>query len=334
MAENSSEISSKADSSVVSSPQEGQLSSDYSETVKELFAAEQDQDMEKIAYMMYPREVADGMLHLIGLSGEDVADNIFEGVGSIEFTEIIEEGPMTREELDQMTGYFDQQRRIYSAISDYGKDFESLSDEELLQLYYETVFSVQDEEQEPYYKATEGYDITARYIQDGEAKEDSFFVYYIDGEGWKISVSMRSYVQKAKRSSANSNAKSLMVALTTVLVEMDAEGIDVNGHFTIGSEEKYCRGVPDGLDLGRVGQSTATYFEQLPEFDYFAVAEDGVCVYCAVVKKEDGSLLATYPLSSVPESMDGGRFTTKEVESLDGRTIDELFKMTCDTMGI
>ena len=147
---------------------------------------------------------------------------------------------------------------------------------------------------------------------DGETRENDLNVACDDKGEWRVDLganaALANYSERSKIAAANSAASSLYKGITSVLVDMDEEGIDVsvlNGDYTLtGAQVAAIDGVDynvnnitkeQALDLLMVRLnhyfSAATTLEQMS----FRI-QDGSCIATAVEKKlSDKSFIGSYP---------------------------------------
>ena len=113
--------------------------------------------------------------------------------------------------------------------------------------------------------------------------------------------SMLGYVKKSKVASANTSAASVFKAINTALTDLDGEGVDIGGSFTV-----TCAHTADGTATGtatgtfdeftpsnKLYTKVSNYFEDIKKCDVAAYIVDGSCraVACAA----DNTYTGTHP---------------------------------------
>lgn len=304
----------------------------YEDAIREYYDAANNGDFESILRLMYPNRVVDSMYTIMELQGTSLEDAI--GVDSIEsdyeVTEIVEEKAMETSDLEEIMSSFDMLVKIVETIESYGSDVENLTDEQREEIV-NIMMDTENTSTDHIYTVTECYDVTARYMNNGQPDEDYFYVYYIEGEGWKIDNSLRKYVKKAQAASANANAKTLLNAFNIALMDIETEDIkaDITGSCLISSDDDKKVNVPADVDVSKVKELAESYFPELTDFDYFVIVQDDACVYAAVCQKDGTGVIGTYPVSTIPKALDDHGLDT---EAMAGTkyTLDELYEIAKD----
>ena len=278
----------------------------------------------------YPAKIVEGMLELINLD-PDGFNEAMESNGHYEITDIIEIGPMTQEELDVYVTFLNNIAGGLDILRENGGNPEALSDEEREKVSNAIIGIVDPDAADipDYYSSSKGYDVTVRYNKDGESDEDYFFVFYVDGEGWKVNNSMRKFAKKAQDASLNVAAKNIYNAFNAALLDADADGMTLNGIFIIGSDESMNFNVPSTVKTAEILKKAANYFDEIADYDYFIIVNNGICVYSASNKKDDDAI-GTCPIDQIPVSLatvDGSKFETIESVSAESYSLEELFEV-------
>lgn len=299
----------------------------YEDAIREYYDAANNGDFESILRLMYPNRVVDSMYAITELQGTSLEAAI--GADSIEtdyeVTEIIEEKAMEYEDLEEIMSSFDMLVKIVETIESYGSDVENLTNEQR-----EEIFAMlMDNDSigtDHIYTVTECYDVTVRYLNRGEPDEDYFYVYYIEGEGWKLDNSMRKYVKKAQEASANANAKTLYIAFTTAIIDIETDDVkaDLTRSYIINSDDNKNVNVPADVDVSKVKKLAENYFPELVDFDYFVIVQNDACVYAAVYQKDGTGYIGTYPVSTIPKALDDHGLDTETIPGTK-YTLDELY---------
>ena len=299
----------------------------YEEALRAFYEAENNSDYEDFLNYMYPAKIVDYMKTISGISAEAMAEGLGTSDAHYEVTDMVTEGEISAEDLDTLTLNFDAIYSMYRQLETEGKTIDDLTDQEKME--FSSIFygGVSNADIPKIFKVTEGYDVTVHYLVDGKPDEDYFFVYYIEGDDWKLNNSMRKYAKNAMQNSLNSNAKSLYTAAQTVLVEAEADGTSVFGTYIISSDPSKNINVPSGINTDDFCDMVTanSYLYEEDKYDYFVLVKDGECLYSAIHKNVDGYGVGVFPLLSIPEAINGKTLETKSVDRLDGYTIDDLY---------
>lgn len=301
-------------------------SGDYEAALRELYAAMNQNDSEKMVRFMYPEKIVD-CIHTFAEAGNSLANTFGMDTSGTTYTltEIVEEGKMSEESLSQLMDNFDQIASMADLIETYGDQLQSMPAEKRTELYQSQMDTYSKSGSHPY-TITEGYDVTVRSLRNGEPEEEYYYAYYIQGEGWKFDNSLRKYIRKSKQSAANANAKTLYVAFNTALVDLNAEGTNLSGACLISSDDSKNVQVPASVDVKAITKAVKESFNEADGYDYFALVNDGICVYAAVYKKDKTGFLGTYPISCLPKALKEHQLETENVTSLDKYTLDDLYQ--------
>ena len=324
---------STADASV----ENAELSGDYEDVIRDFYEATNSNDYEALMKTTYPAKIVEGMLGLINRDPDGFNDEMGQSDSSYEITDILEVGPMTQEELDANVMFLNNIAGGLDILKEHGGDPESLSDEERKKVS-DAIMGMGDPDGADipdYYSSSKGFDVTVRYNKDGKADEDYFYVFYIDGEGWKVNNSMRKFVKKAKNASANAGAKNLYNAFNAALIDAEDGGMDLSGVYIIGSDESMNYNVPSSVNTAEVLKLAANYYDEIDDYDFFFIVNNGSCIYSASDKKDDEDVFGTYPVDQIPAALstiDGSRIDTVEKVSMDTYTFEELFELAKKTV--
>lgn len=312
-----------------------ELSSGYEDVLRAYFDASNEGDYKKIIRTMFPDKEVEGMLKLTELGANNLEEELSANKTNYVITDIVEEGSMTNEELDQYMLYFDQVAGVFNKIEEYGGDVEALSDEQREELYnaFMGFTASEDDDIEHIYNVTEGYDVTVYYTNSGEPDEDYFFVYYVDGEGWKVNNTMRKFVKKSKQSATNATAKTIFNFIAATLTDIEVSGTDLSGTYIIGSDNSMNYNVPSTINVSEIINSVKSDYSDISKYEYFAIIVNGSCSYVAVYKKSDDSNVGAYPILSIPKALNDDRLETEKVSKIDTYTLDELFEIAKDVIG-
>ena len=303
----------------------------YEDVIRAYFDANNEGDVEKSIRTMYPDKAVDGMFKLSELQGADIEKELGGNKTNYVITDIVEEGPMTEKEIEPFMILFDQMAGAFDKIEEYGGDVQALSDEQREELYnlFMGYTDPEEDDIDRIYHAAEGYDVTVYYTNDGEPDEDYFYVYNVEGEGWKINNSMRKFAKKAKNAASNSTAKTVHTSFAVALTDLDYDGTDVSGVYIIGSDDSMNYNVPSTINVSEIRNTVGSEYDTISKYDYFAIIVNGECSYVAVCKKDDDNI-GMYPISNIPKALNGDKLETEEVSKIDNYTLDELFEISKD----
>lgn len=308
---------------------------EYENVIRSYFDASNNNEYEKLQQLIYPDRIVQGILKINNI--DKFYTNIYSNATEIsdknyKIIDIINERTMTAEELEQHMLYLDKISILFDKIESYGGDVETINEEQREELYniFLGLTKTDSNETKHTYSITKGYDVTVKYSNNGEPDEDYFFVYYVDEEGWKINNTMRKYVKESKKLSANSEAKSVYVAYSTELENLENKGINLDGTYIIGSNDTFCFNVPINIDVNKIRKNVENDYNELLNYDYFVIIQDGVCMYSAICNKNKFSDIGTFPTSSIPISFANEEIKTEKISSLDLYTLNDLFNAAKD----
>lgn len=337
------------------------------EVVQELIDAGKNMDIEKIAKLSLPDELADTLFSMAAdeinelkkEAEDELTDNIDGKLVSVKKTEDIDksylsllekgssavmivadymkENNIDIEDLKTMDDSY-----LYDLITDESLEGTPMGDLISILDSIENYDSVEDfaaskelDKIESRYSITDGCMAEVTIEVDGETKTIEVPFYKIKDEGWNgemiLYPTMIGYVAKSKQSSLNSSASSLNKAADVALTEMDEQGLDIDGTFIIGSDEKLNHNVSSDFDMETFSSAMNEYYSDYSELSYFLVVNDGVCEYAVCQRPDDedfAEFLGTYPIKSVPKDFDGSFFETKPATTDEEKlTFQELYDM-------
>lgn len=312
-----------------------ELLSGYEDVLRAYFDASNEGDYKKLLRTMFPDKEVEGMLKLTELGANNLEEELSANKTNYIITDIVEECSMTDDELDQYMLYLDQVAGVFDKIEEYGGDVEAMNDEQREELYnaYMGFTAPEDDDIEHRYNAKEGYDVTVYYINNGEPDEDYFFVYYVDGEGWKVNNTMRKFIKKSKQSATNAIAKTIFNLFATVLTDIEVNGTDLSGTYIIGSDDSMDYNVPSTINISEIRNTVESIYYDISEYEYFAIVVNGGCSYVAVYKKGDSGNVGAYPILTIPKALNNNKLETEKVSKIDSYTLDELFEIAKGIIG-
>lgn len=338
--------------------------------VNDLIDAGKDMDIEKIAELGLPDDVADTLFSMASdeidelkkeAEGEltdeidgklisvkktkDIDESYLKliekgGSAVMIVTDYMKENGIDIEDLETMDESY-----LYDLISDeslkgtpMGDLIDILQSADSYDSIYEFAASGDIDKIESRFTVTEGCMAEVTMESDGETETMELPFYKIEGEGWNgemiLYPAMIGYVKKSKQSAINSVANSMSKAANTALVEMDEQGLDIDGTFIIGSDSNgdLNHNVNSNFDIETFSNVMKNYFSDISDLNYFLVVNGGVCEYvvCEKTNDEDFSkFVGTYPIKSVPKSFNGSFFESKPATTDEEKlTFDELYDMT------
>lgn len=283
----------------------------YASAVAEYVNAISNADYERVWKMMFPTDISEGMKLIEGFDTDEEVPGLEPGTYTL--VDITENANLGNEYGKDLVTYFSQLKAMLDYVAENGED---------------SLFAYEpDENVGALYKITEIYDVTAALAsEDGETADIELLVYYIDGEGWKVDTSLKSYVEALKSQSMNSTASTFYKAANCVLTEMENEGIDVFGAYIISSDP--AKNVNVNIELDKFMADMELWFRDYADYDFFVVISDGVCVGAYCVDKEEPELVGMYPEGRLPV-YDGESFfgNHTELDEDASYTYDELYDM-------
>lgn len=336
------------------------LENDLEDAIQNVLDAVNEKDIKKIAYSFLPDDLSDSLFNiaaddindLMDMEDIDLSDAANTGkLISVERTEDIDKDYLTLiEKVFSFAKTFSEYMEK-NALS--FEDFEDMDEEELLNsplgdikdIFEDTDLDLSSPEKivssglldkiESRYSITDGCMAKVTIEADGETQTIELPFYKIKGEGWHCEMilypTMIGYVAKSKQSSLNSSASSLNKAADVALTEMDEQGLDIDGTFIIGSDEKLNHNVSSDFDMETFSSAMDEYYSDYSELSYFLVVNDGVCEYAVCQRPDDedfAEFLGTYPIKSVPKDFDGSFFETKPATTDEEKlTFQELYDM-------
>ena len=297
-------------------------SGDYLDFLKDAIEKINNSDFKDLLYSYYPTDVVDTILEY----RSDMVDELKEELGSngkkIIYKGIISEEKVPDDEIADAGEELAQYAAAAELIKKYKGDVEAIPEEE-----QEAAMEVRDSR----YKITQAYlvDVEIEYEgEEGNPDEMYFLVYYIDGDGWKFEESMIGYVNKSKKIALNANASSLEKAYASALTDLDAEGVDLTGKYIISSDNSMNINA-DSKPVDDIKAQAKNYFDDIDEFDYFVVIEDGCSIYVGAKKKDDDTYIGTYPVDTLPAD---AKNYEKETDKNFNHSYDELYKLAKDLL--
>lgn len=176
---------------------------------------------------------------------------------------------------------------------------------------------------------TEGYSVRFTCSgNNGEESEAEVYAYLIPGEGWKIDTSMIGYIVKSQQTSANTSAKSIYNTANAVLIDMDTEGMLIEGSCIISSDSSKNFNVDPTL-ADEFYSRVPLYYDDIAHYEYFAIISNSVTVSIVCHKKENDDFIGTYPVNEI--YLDNARNNSIDVSSGEF-SYDELYNLCLDNL--
>ena len=295
---------------------------EYESILQSYFAANATSDSEKLLDIMYPKKLIDGF-HEYGMINQILSENLQQSDNSrtkeYEITDIIEVGALQTDELALAMKNYDQLLAVFQKFKEWGCGPDALNDAQRREL----AEIMDDSSTAPsVFTASKGYDVTVYYNVNGKPDEDYFYIYDIDGDGWKLTNSMRKYIQKSKETSATSSAKNVYTAYSMELFELADSGVNPKGAYIIGSNDKMNYNVPDTINISDLRKKAQDDIRTIDD-SFFVVIQDGECVYVAADKN---GVCGTYPPTTIPK-WNGQKIETEDVDRLNSYSLESLFEI-------
>ncbi|MDE6539492.1 MAG: hypothetical protein K2K66_04820 [Ruminococcus sp.] len=286
-------------------------------------------DVEGMIKISSPDKYIDVMNFVMELSGESMEERINymteASSETVRLSEIIAEQALSDVFFEFVYGYYRECQLISDYIEENGK--ENIDLEKCKELV-----DVAESFPEPYFNIKdmcEFYCMLEYEDEDGDTytEEQMFTMFYIDGEGWKIDMSVTDYVMESKQTSIKADARTMLKASNAVFAELDDMGVKLPEKCIICSDSSKNYNVSEEF-LSDFEENLERFFNIYKEFDYIIVIDGGCCVYTACTDSEIPKYIGTYPDNKLysadgdPVTMDG-KYTLNEIYQL---CIDEIQK--------
>lgn len=106
--------------------------------------------------------------------------------------------------------------------------------------------------------------------------------------------SMMGYTKKSMQSSINSTARTIYDSASTVLVEMDSEGITLPDYAVVCSDSNAEYGTTS-FDADNFKERMQLYFSDLPNYEYYIVITDGYVEEAGCCEQGKDNIVGRYP---------------------------------------
>lgn len=300
---------------------------DYIAALTEVYNAFESRDVDRILQLSVPESTYNSMKS-IGFNQAigDELENIFDtetNIGSVEVLSVETAESEELESIEKAYSFFDS---IFGIMADAGLTYAMLSGEEdipeeKMQLMEKLTDKFEDINDLENIDITVEFETYAHVTYSIDGEEVTMPVFNTAGEELKIdsiiAPSMIGYVSKSKQQAANANAKTIYITANTALVELDEEGIELNGVNIISSDSR--KNVLNGIsetDLEDFLERMECFYDDISEKEYFLVINNGMCAFTAV---RENDKTATYPMVSI--------FNGETVEQVDTLPeFDELYE--------
>lgn len=272
----------------------------YEDALNMFIDCANNKDIEGLMKVSFPDKYIDAWKLIIELSGTSLDELIMnneESDETLRLVEIVSAEPLPSEELDDMVEIYSTFELINQYIEENGKD--NIDEEKFESFLYEAEM---ENPPELYFEVPD-VQIVKCIIEStsstGETEiHEEFIMYYIDGEGWKVDMSLMGYVKKSKQLSVNTSAKTIMVASNISLSELDEYDI-VFPDCIISSDHSKNYNISD--DYVSQFEEKMEYFlssdEEYKDYNYIIEIKGGAAVNVAITKPEEPNYIGVYPIT-------------------------------------
>lgn len=330
--EESSEIMETSESKA-DTPAAAFTNDDYKAILTEVYNAFESRDAERILQLSVPESTYNSMKS-IGFNEiiSDELDNFFDAETDIDSVEVLTVETAEPEELvsiEKAYSFFDS---ILGIMADAGVTYAMLSgeeniSEEKMQLMEEITNKIDDINNAEDIDITVEFETYAYVTYSIGGEEVTMPVFNTAGEELKIdsviSPSMIGYVRKSKQQAVNAISSTIYKAANSAIVDLDTEGIELNGLNVISSDssKNVLNGI-SGTELEELLENIKNYYDDLSEKDFFFVINNGMCEFTAV---RENDKTGTYPINSI--------FTGDDVEQIENvPEYEELYEIILDNI--
>ncbi len=330
--EESSEIMETSESKA-DTPAAAFTNDDYKAILTEVYNAFESRDAERILQLSVPESTYNSMKS-IGFNEiiSDELDNFFDAETDIDSVEVLTVETAEPEELvsiEKAYSFFDS---ILGIMADAGVTYAMLSSEEniseeKMQLMEEITNKIDDINNAEDIDITVEFETYAYVTYSIGGEEVTMPVFNTAGEELKIdsviSPSMIGYVRKSKQQAVNAISSTIYKAANSAIVDLDTEGIELNGLNVISSDssKNVLNGI-SGTELEELLENIKNYYDDLSEKDFFLVINNGMCEFTAV---RENDKTGTYPINSI--------FTGDNIEQIENvPEYEELYEIILDNI--
>lgn len=330
--EESSEIMETSESKA-DTPAAAFTNDDYKAILTEVYNAFESRDAERILQLSVPESTYNSMKS-IGFNEiiSDELDNFFDAETDIDSVEVLSVETAEPEELvsiEKAYSFFDS---ILGIMADAGVTYAMLSgeeniSEEKMQLMEEITNKIDDINNAEDIDITVEFETYAYVTYSIGGEEVTMPVFNTAGEELKIdsviSPSMIGYVRKSKQQAVNAISSTIYKAANSAIVDLDTEGIELNGLNVISSDssKNVLNGI-SGTELEELLENIKNYYDDLSEKDFFLVINNGMCEFTAV---RENDKTGTYPINSI--------FTGDNIEQIENvPEYEELYEIILDNI--
>lgn len=330
--EESSEIMETSESKA-DTPAAAFTNDDYKAILTEVYNAFESRDAERILQLSVPESTYNSMKS-IGFNEiiSDELDNFFDAETDIDSVEVLTVETAEPEELvsiEKAYSFFDS---ILGIMADAGVTYAMLSgekniSEEKMQLMEEITNKIDDINNAEDIDITVEFETYAYVTYSIGGEEVTMPVFNTAGKELKIdsviSPSMMGYVRKSKQQAVNAISSTIYKAANSAIVDLDTEGIELNGLNVISSDssKNVLNGI-SGTELEELLENIKNYYDDLSEKDFFLVINNGMCEFTAV---RENDKTGTYPINSI--------FTGDNIEQIENvPEYEELYEIILDNI--
>lgn len=276
-------------------------------------------DIKKIMTMMYPSD----LIERIEKSGrlDTFEADVFSGEGTddkyenIRMTKLDE---MANEALVMFMDQLDQMVAAQDLLESYGNDIDAVPEEKLNEIVSKISDPNPDSNAEHLYKVSEFLEVKTEFIKNGESDYEYFYLYNIEGDGWKIQPSMRKWIEKSLKNSVLSSAKFAYTKLMTAWCDMQRDGVSLSETFIISSDDDKMVNVPEEFDMSSIPEDMFI----TERYHYFAVFKNNDCPVLICWNESDNGITTCGAYPNIEMDLEGKKFDMTDISD---RTPEELF---------
>ncbi len=270
----------------------------YEDALNMFIDCANNKDIEGLMKVSFPDKYIDALKLIIELSGtslDELTMNNEESDETLRLVEIVSAEPLPLEELDYISEVYGTFELINQYIEENGKD--NIDEEKFESFLYEAEM---ENPPELYFEVPD-VQIVKCIIEstssagETETSEIECAIYYIDGEGWKVDMSLMGYVKKSKQLSINTSAKTIMVASNTSLSELDEYDI-VFPDCIISSDHSKNYNISDDY-VSQFEETLEMFFGDYRSYEYIIEIKDNAVVNLAIIDPEEPNYIGVYPIT-------------------------------------
>ncbi|MCM1505708.1 MAG: hypothetical protein NC177_01030 [Ruminococcus flavefaciens] len=296
---------------------------DYKEALETFLECINSHDIDGMMKLSYPDKYIDVIRFMgedSGYSIEEVMNYEDDGEETVRLAEIISEESASDYDIEVFHEYYGEFQLIRNYLDETGTDNFDYD------AWWEWVDTINIEDvPEPYFY-TDDIRLVNCLLEytdsDGDTYTEAqdFIMYYIDGEGWKIDMSMFGYTKKSKKQSILSTADTIKKSSNSALSELDEIDVQPPEKCIICSDSSKNYNVTDDF-VSQFEEALGLFFNIYDEYDYIIVLNEDNCVYVACKDPEFPKYIGTYPAESIYSAENGVSDMDREY------TFDEIYNL-------